>query len=328
MKKSNLSLVIALMLCFQLLNAQDIFKQHGFDKEPLTLSNGSYNEFFKNDEVVQIGTVLLNTKTNKMVAFVAEDTSKTKYLAENSSRWLSIDAMASKFPEVSPYVYVRNNPILRLDPNGLWDVTVHVYNNRKQHGYGVAIVTDRSGNEVYRYNVRAEGTGGRDRMQKNADTPLGVYDIPDDNAWLTGGSRTSYGPNARLNMSPVSGEISESGRDQIRIHGGRQEVYDSKTKTWKAVDNPQLKKTNGCLRANDADMSQFKQITDNLQANDNLERPGQVSILGNLQKEVTPASEDNKVEVNVQYKVPTSELDYWKGFVNNLLNNNSSNGGQ
>ena len=205
-------------------------------------------------------------------------------------RWHVVDPMSDMRPSWSPYNFVRNNPILRLDPNGMWDVTVHVYNNREQYGYGVAIVTDRNGNEVYRYNVRVEGTGGRDRTQTNADTPLGVYDIPDNNAWLTGGSRASYGPNARLNMTPVSGEIEESGRDQIRIHGGRQEVYNSKTKTWSAVENQELKKTHGCVRAYDTDMSQFKQITDNLQTNDAEEVPGQVTVVDDLQQVVTPVS--------------------------------------
>ncbi len=118
MKKLSLTLGIALMLCSQLINAQDIFKKYGFDKEPLTLSNGSYNEFFNNEEVVQIGSVQLNTRTNKIIAFVEEDTTKNKYLAEHSSRWLSIDPFAAKYPEFSPYVYVKNNPIIHIDPDG------------------------------------------------------------------------------------------------------------------------------------------------------------------------------------------------------------------
>lgn len=117
MKKINLFLGIALMLCSLLLNAQDIFKQHGFTKEPLTLSNGNYNEFFNNDEVVQVGTVLLNTKTMNIVAFVKEETDTT-YKAELSSRWLSPDPLAAKYPQVSPYVYCLNNPIIFIDPDG------------------------------------------------------------------------------------------------------------------------------------------------------------------------------------------------------------------
>jgi hypothetical protein len=66
----------------------------------------------------------------------------------------------------------------RVDSDGRWDVTVHVYNDRSVPGYGVAIVTDRNGNEVYRFNVRAEGVNERDRTKTGADTPLGTYDIP------------------------------------------------------------------------------------------------------------------------------------------------------
>ena len=173
-------------------------------------------------------------------------------------RFHTVDPLAERRPWMSPYVFCSDNPVNRIDMDGNWDVSVHLAQNRSQNGYGVAIVTDRNGNEVYRFQVRAEGTGGRNRMNKNADTPLGTYDIPDKNTWGTGGSRASYGPNARLNMTPESGEIEESGRDAIRIHGGRQEVYDSKTGKWTPSDSPELKKTNGCLRAFDTDMSAFK----------------------------------------------------------------------
>lgn len=98
-------------------------------------------------------------------------------------RWGVVDPDAESCFENSSYAYVRNNPILRIDPTGKWDVTVHLYNDRAKYGNGIAIVTDRKGNEIYRFDVRGEGTGGRNRMNDKADTPLGVYDIPNKNMW-------------------------------------------------------------------------------------------------------------------------------------------------
>lgn len=95
-----------------------------------------------------------------------------------------VDPLASTLYEISPYAYVRNNPALRIDHHGLCNITVHAYNDLAKYGYGIAIVTDRHGKEVYRFDVRLEGLGGRYRNKANSDTPLGVYDIPDENMWI------------------------------------------------------------------------------------------------------------------------------------------------
>ncbi|MDR1199005.1 MAG: hypothetical protein LBK94_08370, partial [Prevotellaceae bacterium] len=95
------SLILTLMSIINLIYGQDIFKEYGL-KEPLTLSRGRYSETFPNKETVQIGTVLLNTGTNKIVEFLEEDTTEYAYQAEYSTRWLSPDPLAEKYPQLSP----------------------------------------------------------------------------------------------------------------------------------------------------------------------------------------------------------------------------------
>lgn len=217
----------------------------------------------------------------------------------------SVNLAYGRYP-VSPYAYCNNNPVNRVDPDGKWDIKVHVYNDRAAHGYGVAVVTDRHGNEVQRFDVRAEGVGGRDRSVRGADTPLGVYDIPTGDTWRSSSNsnRASYGPNDRLVMNPESGEIVNTGRDGIRIHGGRQEVNNAEAGTWSPVSNPSLKRTEGCLRAFDTDMATLKETTVGLQTNDSKEYPGKVTIIDDLQKALVPASNTNMIEVKTIYQVP------------------------
>jgi len=100
------------------IQAQDIFKQHGFNKEILTLSKGRYEEVFTSKEIVRVGSVLLNTKTNTIIEFLTEETEDTPFKAEHSSRWLTPDPLAEKHPEISPYVFCANNPVRYVDPDG------------------------------------------------------------------------------------------------------------------------------------------------------------------------------------------------------------------
>jgi len=116
MKKAFL-FTVALFLASSIY-AQDIFKKHGFEKETLTLSKGRYEEVFTNKEVVQIGSVLLNTKTNKVVKFLDEETEDISFKSEYSSRWLSPDPLAEKYPQLSPYVFCANNPLKFVDKDG------------------------------------------------------------------------------------------------------------------------------------------------------------------------------------------------------------------
>lgn len=88
--------------------------------EILSLSNGKYPEMFENDTLRKIGSVMFNTRTNKIEYFIETDTlySEATLKPEIVSRWLSRDPLARKYPSHSPYNFVGNNPIIYVDSDG------------------------------------------------------------------------------------------------------------------------------------------------------------------------------------------------------------------
>lgn len=47
-----------------------------------------------------------------------------RYYDPKVSVWLSVDPLSSKSPHLTPYHFVSNNPVMRVDPDGLHDYTV------------------------------------------------------------------------------------------------------------------------------------------------------------------------------------------------------------
>lgn len=121
MKQLKLFLTAAMLFVLCMAQAQNPWAKYGYTPpKALTLSDGKYQEFFNNDTIVQIGSVLFNTVTNQVVAFVEYDTtySEATLKPEVISRWLSPDPMEKEFPSWTPYNYGFNNPIYWTDPDG------------------------------------------------------------------------------------------------------------------------------------------------------------------------------------------------------------------
>ncbi len=96
------------------------WEKYGFNFKVVTLSNGKYQEFHDLKDVVEIGSVLFNTQTNKIIGFVEKDTllfegDMSPHLV---SRWVSPDPLTEEYSSWSPYNYVLNNPIKFIDPDG------------------------------------------------------------------------------------------------------------------------------------------------------------------------------------------------------------------
>ena len=121
MKK--LLILFAIFIGFVSTNAQNNpFAELGYEPKIATLSNGQFNESFDNDTIVQIGSVMFNTKSKQIVAFVEIDTMYSEATLEPDivSRWISPDPLADHPMQIgkSPYQYAWNNPVYWTDPDG------------------------------------------------------------------------------------------------------------------------------------------------------------------------------------------------------------------
>ncbi|HEX2683930.1 MAG TPA: hypothetical protein VHL77_08350, partial [Ferruginibacter sp.] len=97
--------------------------------QPLTSqmpNNSKYSEFFPGDTLRQIGTVLLNTKTERVFQFAGDTiTFYTGVYNQKTGRWLSTDPLFKSYPYASPYHYANNRPTSCIDIEGLAGVDVN-----------------------------------------------------------------------------------------------------------------------------------------------------------------------------------------------------------
>ena len=119
MKKLLLFTLFFLQILRGVTTAQNPYESIGKTTEVLTLSNGKYQEFFPNDTIVRIGSVLFNRVTNEVVEFLTEKDSSSLVEADVASRFLSVDPIGRKYPELTPYQFASNTPIQASDLDGL-----------------------------------------------------------------------------------------------------------------------------------------------------------------------------------------------------------------
>jgi len=211
------------------------------------------------------------------------------------ARFISVDPETFAYVSWSPFNYVRNNPILRLDPNGKLDIDIHTFSDRGKMSYGIAILRNNNGEEIYRFVVRVAGSAAVKirsngasssqnlRVISNGDTPTGTYKIDEKKAWWFNetSQQDAYGVGYRLAMVGVSGEIMQASKDRqttIRIHAGRQEINNKSN----FDPNNKLKYTNGCARAFQADIDRCKELTDALETANAEENGNFVTITDDL----------------------------------------------
>ena len=115
--------------------AQQPFAKLGVTVKILFLSNGRYPEYFPNDSLRRIGTVVYNTRLKKVAYLLPGDSLVGRARSEVVSRWLTVDPLAEKFAHISPYVYVSNNPVRFNDPDGRAEKDVILGGAKRQQAF-------------------------------------------------------------------------------------------------------------------------------------------------------------------------------------------------
>lgn len=116
MRRNLLTLFILLFSIYIYSQNENPFKQFGYDVLVASSSKGEFNEFHDQTDVVEIGSVLFNTKTHEIVKILDKD--ETTINISSATAAMSIDPLCEKYYWISPYAYVANNPLKFVDPDG------------------------------------------------------------------------------------------------------------------------------------------------------------------------------------------------------------------
>ena len=150
--------------------------------------------------------------------------------------WTSVDPMAEKYPDVSPYQYSHNNPVSRLDIDGLSDLefdaktgTLTLYDkNGKEVGHwdaGNKVASDASGTLP---NGMENGT----YEFKDTDAPYkhgDQEDVPDDGN-KKDDENGSFGPNGIFRLKDFKDSGGITMRTLAYMPVGRTRVLTQKLK--------------------------------------------------------------------------------------------------
>lgn len=166
------------------------FKKLGYDVLVATSSRGQFEEFHDLKEIVEIGSILYNTKTKEIVKILKKDGSTISLPSAISA--MSVDPLCEKYYWISPYAYVANNPLKYIDPDGRKIIPVNVTHrsgsgkplgesglSRKTNAAMTDIMKTSEGRAFFgQFAEKGQTLGGYTFTEngKYSDTNLTIYD--------------------------------------------------------------------------------------------------------------------------------------------------------
>ncbi len=101
--------------------------------------------------------------------------------------WGGIDLLAEISPELTPYRYAFNNPLLYTDPDGLFESKAEARKYKKEHGLKGKVRKNKKTGEFEIHLKKSDG-----RIKRNSETGDIEYAVV---ASYTGAAITNYEPN-------------------------------------------------------------------------------------------------------------------------------------
>jgi hypothetical protein len=165
------------------IQAGNPFAKFGYKAKVATLSKGKYLEVHDLDSIVTIGTTRWHVDKNKIVGDIVIDSLNpdARPIGDVAGRWISPDPLSEEFPSWSPYNFVENNPITKIDPDGRasddWrnKKGQQVYDPKANDGKG-AYTEHATKNDMRLGNSLQSTATGREQFNKlvNSEQPITV----------------------------------------------------------------------------------------------------------------------------------------------------------
>jgi RHS repeat-associated protein len=134
-----------------------------------------------------------------------------RYYSPRESIWLSVDPLAEKNCFESPYVFVHNNPLIYVDPDGRDGIIVinggQITINANIHAYGaganksVVAQMQKDINSRWGGNFSAQSSDGKQKFNVNVNVNIGLYEGKEKNDPFI--IEESWNPNNRDNFVEI-----------------------------------------------------------------------------------------------------------------------------